>query len=302
MSSQRSTRSTTSASPIAPLGRRHDPEDHRLPRLQRLGQHVVVGRSLLAEVDGQPARAGAAEQVEGRRGAQLCTHGSAPSSAIAPSTQPSVSDASGGWTVRCRPKPDAVGTAPASTAASAGSSTCTTSRSTPGSRRRRSRTWSRTPSASAWASSRRAPWSARTLSPRGRSTVAARVHGPATWTLNAPAYPSAASSSVSRSWASRLRARRWSIPGASVSRQPAGWRSAPELGDHGQRPAGHRRGGAAARHLGQVREVRQLAEHDPHGLVVGRLVVAGHRARRRWRTSSVRCAAIVAEPTTRVPS
>ena len=48
-------------------------------------------------------------------------------------------------------------------------------------------TWARTPSASAWASSRRAPWSPSTLSPRGFSTVAARVHGPATCTLNAPA-------------------------------------------------------------------------------------------------------------------
>ena len=50
---------------------------------------------------------------------------------IASRTHPSAADASGGWTVRCRPKPLAVGTPPVSTAASAGSSTCTTSRSTP---------------------------------------------------------------------------------------------------------------------------------------------------------------------------
>ena len=55
-----------------------------------------------------------------------------------------------------------------------------------GTRRRTSATWSRSPSASAWARSRRAPKSASTLSPRGRSTVAASVHGPATWTLNVP--------------------------------------------------------------------------------------------------------------------
>jgi hypothetical protein len=32
----------------------------------------------------------------------------------------------------------------------------------------------------------RAPWSASTRSPRGFSTVAASVHGPATWTLSGP--------------------------------------------------------------------------------------------------------------------
>ena len=53
----------------------------------------------------------------------------------------------------------------------------------PGSGDGTSATWVRTPSASAWASSRRAPWSASTRSPRGRSTVAASVHGPVTWSL-----------------------------------------------------------------------------------------------------------------------
>ena len=42
--------------------------------------------------------------------AQECTHGSAPASAMAPSTHSSAADASGGCTARCRPKPDAVGT------------------------------------------------------------------------------------------------------------------------------------------------------------------------------------------------
>ena len=76
--------------------------------------------------------------------------------------------------------------------------------------------------------------------------------GPATWTLNAPAYPCACSSSPSRSWASRLRARRWSMPGR-VGEPPAGrLEVGAELGHHRERPAGHGRGGAAAGHLGQV--------------------------------------------------
>ena len=212
--------------------------------------------------------------------AHECTQGSAPAPVMASSTQPSACEASGGCTVRCRPKPDAVGTAPASTAVSAGSSTWTTIRCPPGSRRRRSATWTVSPSASAWASSRRAPKSASTLSPRGRSTVAASVHGPATWTLNAPSYPCACSSSPSRSWASRLRARRWSMPGAPPAREPPAGRLqvGAQLGHHGERAAGHGRGSAATGQLGQVRQVRQLAEDEPHRLVEVALVVARVRA------------------------
>ena len=89
---------------------------------------VVAGRELRR---GRRRARGRRRRGAGRAAcpaAHECTHGSAPASAIASSTQPSASEASGGCTVRCRPKPDAVGTAPASTAVSAGSSTWTTSR------------------------------------------------------------------------------------------------------------------------------------------------------------------------------
>ena len=123
---------------------------------------------------------------QGTPGAHECTHGSAPSSAIAESTVSSSAEASGGCTTRCLENPEAVGTAPLSTAGSAGSSTCTTREVAPGTRRRTSRMWARSPSANDSARSRRAPWSESTRSPRGFSTVAANVHGPATWVLNVP--------------------------------------------------------------------------------------------------------------------
>ena len=65
-------------------------------------------------VDREPLGAGAAEQVE--RGARARTSAPTarpPAPVTASSTQPSACEASGGCTVRCRPKPDAVGTAPA---------------------------------------------------------------------------------------------------------------------------------------------------------------------------------------------
>ena len=170
------------------VGRRYDAERDGLPRLERLGELVVVAGREHARgrprAPRRPRRAAGRAACRPRRCAPTARR---PRRRSRRAPSPAPREASGGCTVRCRPKPDAVGTAPASTAASAGSSTCTTSRSPPGSRRRTSATWSRSPSASAWASSRRAPKSASTLSPRGRSTVAASVHGPATWTLNAPA-------------------------------------------------------------------------------------------------------------------
>ena len=48
----------------------------------------------------------------------------------------------------------------------------------------------------------------------------------------------------------------------------------PELGHHGQPAAGHGRRGAAARHLGQVGQIRDLAQHQPQRLVEVTLVVA----------------------------
>ena len=106
--------------------------------------------------------------------------------------------------------------------------------------------------------------------------AAARVHGPAIWSLSGPVTPWACASQrveVLAQVAPRRGARRG--PARSTSRQPDGCRStcrseqergrAPE--QVGARPAG--------RQLGQVRQVRQLAQHDRRGLA---RVGAGHRA------------------------
>jgi hypothetical protein len=73
---------------------------------------------------------------------------------------------------------------------------------------------------------------------------------------------------------------------------------------HREAAAGHPGGHPTARHLGQVRQVGQLLEHEADGLVEGRLVVAGHRpdAGRKRHPETRSVAAIVADPTTRVPS
>ena len=315
MSSQRSTCSVTCSSSAAAAGsvRRHHAEHHAVTGLQRLGQRVVVGGRQHREVDREAAGAGAAQQRQRRARARR----SAPTARRRRSSIAVEDPAQRGRApradrrLRCRPKPDAVGTLPASTAASAGSSTWTTSRSHPaqpaaqvGAR------GSRSPSASAWASSRRAPRSLSTLSPRGFSTVAASVHGPADLDLErARDTPAACSSSRSRSWASRLRARRWSTPGASVSRQPAGCRSAPSSLTIARRAPGHGRGRAAAGELGQVGQVGQLAEHDPDRFGVRAASSPGMDPTPVATVTAVPCAAptrsvalIVADPTTRVPS
>ena len=272
MSSQRSTRSVTSASVggCGRVGGRQHAEDDRLVLLERLGEYVVVGGRHHRQVDREPARAGAAEQVERGAARRTC----APTarrprrrSPRAPTAR--AAEASGRSTERCRSNPDAVGTLPVSTAASAGSSTWTTSGRTRGSRRRTSRTWSRSPSASACASSRRAPRSVSTLSPRGFSTVAASVHGPATWTLrkNERSISCACSSSVSRSWASRLRARRWSTPGRVGQPPPGRLEVGAEVArSTGQRPAGHGRRsprGRAARAGAAGRAARRARPAPP---------------------------------------
>ena len=194
--------------------------------------------------------------------------GSAPDSVAAANSHSRCSESSGRSTARCRPKPEAVGTSARSTAPRAGSSTWSRSGPAPGTRRRTSARWSRTPSASACASSRRLPWSASTLSPRGRSTVAASVQGPVTCTLRCPVKPWSASSSMSRSWPSWLRARRWSRPGPPpVSRQPAGWRSAPSSATTASARPVIEAVAPRSGELGQVRQVGQLAHDDAHGLV-----------------------------------
>ena len=151
----------------------------------------------------------------------------------------------------------------------------------PASRRRRSATWSRTPSASACASSRRAPWSASTLSPRGLSTVAASVHGPATWTLKAPGVALRLLLDARRGPGRAATARPAVVDArlASVSRQPAGCRSAPRPdARRASAAAGHRRGGARGRAApagAAGRAARRARARTASAYA--RSVVAGHR-------------------------
>ena len=97
----------------------------------------------------------------------------------------------------------------------------------------------------------------------------------------------------------------------AATRQPParGLEVGAELGDDGQRPARHRRGGAAFGELGQVRQVGELAHHDTHGLArIGPGKGAdtrreGHAGVSTSSTDDDRPVAVmVAEPTTRVPS
>ena len=316
MSSQRSTRSATSPS-VGGVGGSaggDDAERDRLVALERLGQHVVVGRRHQRQVDREPAGTRAAQQAERRTGR----------AGVHPRLGALVGDRleHPGQGVRGLGRVDrAVPVEPGRrrhAAASgrrrrAGSSTCTTSALAAGAGGGvRRATCPRSPSASAWASSRRAPMVAEHL-------VAARLldgrgEGPRPGDLDlerARCSSWACSSSASRSWASRLRARRWSTPGASVSRHPAGWRSAPRSLDHGQRPPGHARrvaprpgsSGRCGRSGSSPSTIRTASayawssspgiEPDP-----GRDHVM--RSRQPRRTRSV--AAMVADPTTRVPS
>ena len=77
-------------------------------------------------------------------------------------------------------------------------------------------------------------------------------------------------------------------PGASVSRQPAGCRSAPmPLTTASARPVIDGRD-AAAGHLGEVGQVRHLAEDDPDRLVEVALRRRPGATRSRWPASSAR--------------
>ena len=313
MSSQRSTDSVTWASVGSSAGSsgRYDAERDGLARLQRLGE---PGRGRRAESTArstrQAAGAGAAEQVERR----VRRRRSAP-------------------TARPRPRRPRRAPTPAPRRASGGSTRAVPAEAGRGRHRPREHGGQRrlvhldddpvdagqpaayvgrrgraTPSASAWASSRRAPWSESTLSPRGFSTVAASVHGPATWILNAPGEPWACSSRASRSW--REQAARPAVvdPGPSVrsAASPAGCRSAPRSVTTAERAAGHRcapaRGPGTSGRCGRSGSSPSTARTR---LVVRR---AGRRrasTRRRSPASRVATrwvAAIVAEPTTRVPS
>ncbi len=231
MSSQRSTCSATCPSSGATAGstRRHDAEHDAVSR-PPAPRRACRGRRPTSW-PGPPTGPGHRRRAAGRaacRPQHAWTHGSAPALGDRLEDPAQGVEASGGSTLRCRWKPDAVGTLPASTAASAGSSTCTTSRSTPRSRRRTSATWSRESLGQRLGQLASGADVAEDL-------VAARLldrgrQRPRTGDLDLerrPRMSCACSSSRSRSWASRLRARRWSTPGASVSRQPAGCRSAP---------------------------------------------------------------------------
>ena len=85
-----------------------------------------------------------------------------------------------------------------------------------------------------------------------------------------------------------------------MSRQPAGCRSTPRPPTSAERAADHAGSDAAAGQLEQVRQaVGELVEHEP--LRLASEVVAGHRADAGGERHR-RSLAIVAEPTTRVPS
>jgi hypothetical protein len=68
------------------------------------------------------------------------------------------------------------------------------------------------------------------------------------------------------------------VDAGGVGEPPAGGlQVGTELGHHGERTPGHVRDGPAAGDLGQVRQVGQLVEDEPEGVVVRRLLLAGHR-------------------------
>ena len=90
-----------------------------------------------------------------------------------------------GSTAGSMANPLSVGTRPARTAGSHGSSSCRIT-DAPGTRARTSATCPVTPSASEAVRSRTAPASRSIRPPTGRSISAARVHGPAACTLNGP--------------------------------------------------------------------------------------------------------------------
>ena len=123
-------------------------------------------------------------------------------------------------TAASRDSPLWVGTWPARTDGSAGSSSWTTSRA-PGSRLATSAARAAAPSASEAVRSATAPGSASaTFIVRDSSSVAASVQGPQSWILTGPVKPCSASSNTSRSEESMDLARARSRPGRSASRQP----------------------------------------------------------------------------------
>ena len=152
MSSSRSTRSVTVPSDSGRAGavRRDHPEVAPAgPARAAPARSSYAAAGSTSRSTETPAAPAPVSSATGTSAAQQCATGVAPASVTAANTHSSAGLAPR----RRRPSgaggsPDAVGTRPASTAGSAGSSTCTT-RSAPGIRRRTSATWSRSPSASA---------------------------------------------------------------------------------------------------------------------------------------------------------
>ena len=208
-----------------------------------------------------------------RRPAQQCTSGGDRSrrTRAASSTARSPSTTTGSSTARSRPKPLAVGSAPARTAGSDGSSSWTT---TCGARNAGAATLRDVPGDPLGEATRRgrgeAPGSTTARSSRGRCSAAASVHGPATWTLNGPAYSSATSARTSRSW------RRNGLCAGQVAPravdQPPARRAAGRRADRrAARPPRPDEIGAGAprrqlRQVGHVRRLAELTERRPHRL------------------------------------
>ena len=292
MSSQRCTRSATWASVGRSAGAsgRDDAEGDRLPRLSASASAVVVGGGEHVQVDREArGRRRPRSRSSGVPGAHACTHGSAPASATAASTQPSASDASGGCD----------GAVPAE--AGRGRDRARPARR-PAPARRPGRPAGR----------RRHPAAhvgdvvAQPLGERLRQLAAGAVVGehlvaarpldrrgerPRPGDLDLERRPSSpapaprARRGPGRAGCGPAGGRR---PGASVSRQPAGCRSAPSSATTASARPVMRRRDPAAGQLGQVRQALggQLAEHDPDGLGVAACVVARASTRRRCATAS----------------
>ena len=190
-----------------------------------------------------PSRAGAAARCRatarsGRPRAGAAAAGSAAqqcttvSPSWAASTVARPAAATCGSRLGSRPKPDEVGSRPASTVGRRRLVDLEHDLARRGRGCRTAATCRRTPSASDSTRSRQAPSSTMTRSPRGSHTFAARVHGPTTWSLSGPVWPSKASASSSRSSRSSAAVRRRRGPGGrrAASRSAGGRRAARRAG------------------------------------------------------------------------
>ena len=255
---------------------RYDAGPQPPPGLDPLGDVVVLrpGEERQVERDGR-APTSRERWRTARSGAQQWTTLVAPAATTASSSQSSVWAASAAVTERCREKPLAVGTAPASTAGSAGSSSCTTT-AAPCERgdgcRRRGR---RTASARAWARSRRAPMSASDLVAAGALDQCCQRPRPDDLDLEG------IGTTVTELF-DPVEVLRQQRPGSSLVRTrrirqpPPGWlKVGTQPADEAERAADHRRRGTTVGELGEERQVADFAQHDLEAVDE---VLAGHRA------------------------